>query len=164
MSGSMPSTEKTRRAGTVTYSAKDPGQFVPSPFEVGTQQGVPGPAVLAVPAVHVRVDRDVLADAEALGPLAQRVDRSDQFVTGRQRELGEELAVVDVQVGAADAGLLHAYPHLTRSGVRGRDLPDRVLARGVVDNGFHQDCYDQTPAIRPVRKRHFLPPHEPRDH
>ena len=34
MSGSMPSTEKTRLAGTTTYSANDPGQFVPSPLRL----------------------------------------------------------------------------------------------------------------------------------
>ena len=34
MSGSMPSTEKTRLAGTVTYSANEPGQFVPSPLRL----------------------------------------------------------------------------------------------------------------------------------
>src|SRR6476660_3612251 len=37
------------------------------PLEVGAQQGAPGPAVLAVPAAHVRVDRDVLAEPEPLG-------------------------------------------------------------------------------------------------
>ena len=30
----MPSTEKTRLAGTTTYSANDPGQFVPSPLRL----------------------------------------------------------------------------------------------------------------------------------
>ena len=34
MSGSMPSTEKTRLAGTVTYSAKEPGQLVPRPLRL----------------------------------------------------------------------------------------------------------------------------------
>src|ERR1700721_1122965 len=34
VSGSMPSTEKTRLAGITTYSANDPGQFVPSPFRL----------------------------------------------------------------------------------------------------------------------------------
>jgi hypothetical protein len=34
VSGSMPSTEKTRLAGTTTYSANDPGQLVPSPLRL----------------------------------------------------------------------------------------------------------------------------------
>src|SRR5690348_12458483 len=56
---------------------------------------------------------------------------------GRQRELGEELAVVDVEVRAADPGLTDADADLPGLRIRCRDVPDRKASRGIVDNGFH---------------------------
>src|ERR1039457_7107243 len=90
-----------------------------------------------MPAVHVGIDRDVLAEAEPLSAVAESVHRPDQFMAGGQRELGEELAVVDMQVCAADSGLLDPDPHLTRFRLWCRDLRDGETTRGVVDNGFH---------------------------
>src|ERR1035438_1585641 len=58
-------------------------------------------------------------------------------MAGGQRELGEELAVVDMKVGSADPGLPDPDPHLAGFRVWCRDLPDRETTRGIVDNGFH---------------------------
>src|SRR6185437_5916946 len=85
----------------------------------------------------VRVDRDVLAEPEPLGALAQRVHRPDELVRGSQRELGEELAVVDVEVRAADPCLANADADLPGLRIRWRDDTDREAFRGIVDNGFH---------------------------
>ena len=117
-------------------------------LEVGAQKGSPGPAVLAMPAVHVGIDRDVFADAESLGAVAQRVHRSDQLMAGGKRELGEEFAVVDVQIRAADSGLPYPYPYFPWPRIGCRHLPDRETARGVVDNGFHRESRAETPPFR----------------
>src|SRR5580700_5333738 len=90
-----------------------------------------------MPAVNVGVDRDVFPDAEPLGSVAERIHRPDQFMAGGQRELGEELAVVDMEVRSADPCLLYSDAHLAWSGNWCRDLRDRETTRGVVDNGFH---------------------------
>jgi hypothetical protein len=87
--------------------------------------------------VHVRVDGNLLAGAEAGDAFADLVDHSHQLVTGNQGEDRVEVALVDVQVGAADPDLLHLDAHLAGGHVRHRDVLDGVLARGVVDDGLH---------------------------
>ena len=136
-SGWMPSTEKTRLAGTTTYSANDPGQFVPSPFRFAHIKVRPVRQYSQYPQFMLGLTETYSPTWNPLCAVAQRVHRPDQFVSGSQGELGEELAVVDMQVGAADSGLLDPYADLSWFRIRGRNLPDRETARAIVDNGFH---------------------------
>jgi hypothetical protein len=106
-------------------------------LEVGAEDEPAGPAVVAVAAVHVGVDGDLLADAEAGHALAQPVDHTDQFVAGDEREHRVEVTVVDVQVRSAHTDLVDLDAHLAGTGRRGRDVGYRVGARGVVDDSLH---------------------------
>ncbi len=65
--------------------------------------------------------------------------RADDFVAEDQGQLGfGQLAVHDVQVGAADAAGPHPDEHLLRAGMRDRDLQVfEGLARGLQDHGVH---------------------------
>ena len=71
-----------------------------------------------------------------------------------------DVAADEMEVGAADGRQRHLHQGVVGFfQARFGDVVDTDPARPGVDDGFHQDCDDQTPAIRPVRKRHFLPPH-----
>jgi hypothetical protein len=95
-------------------------------------------AVVAVPAAGVGVDGHLFAEAQARDVVPDAVDDSHHLVAGSEREDGEELPLVQVQVGPADAGLEHLDPHLARARFRGRDLANREGPRGVVHDRFHE--------------------------
>jgi hypothetical protein len=90
-----------------------------------------------VAAVDVGIDRDLLAEADPGDALPDLVHHPDQLVSRDQREDGVEVALVDVQVGAAHADLVHLDAHLAGRGLRGGDLLDGVAAGGVVHDGLH---------------------------
>jgi hypothetical protein len=75
-------------------------------------------AVVAVSAVDVRVDGDLLAEPEPGDTDTELVDDADDLVAGDEGEHGVEAAVVQVQVGAAHPDLGHLDPHLVRSCLR----------------------------------------------
>ena len=56
-------------SGTVTYSAKNPGKLLPFPLRF-SQRMAARQTVLTEAAVDVRIDRDLLPEAEARRPLA----------------------------------------------------------------------------------------------
>ena len=117
---------------------EEAGKVAAEPLGVGTQDQPSGQAVVACAAIDVRVDRDVLADSEALDVVAELVDDANELVTGYQREHGVEVAVVDVQVSAADPHLLHPDPHLARPHFGFRDIGHGKAPRGVIQNCLHR--------------------------
>ena len=60
--GGQPVDGEHQAVATATYSAKKPGKLLPSALQVRAQDQPAGQAVVAVPAVDVRVDGDLLAD------------------------------------------------------------------------------------------------------
>ena len=96
-------------------------------LHVATQDQPAREAVIAVPAVDVGVDRDLLAEGELLDAIAQRVDRAHQLVPGDEREPRLELAFMDVQVGAAHADLIDLDSNLAGRRLRGRDVTNCEL-------------------------------------
>ena len=112
VSAGSPSTENTWPWSTATYSAKKPGCVLPSPLQVRAEDEPARQAVVAVSAVDVRVDGDLLAEPEPGDTDTELVDDADDLVAGDEGEHGVEAAVVDVQVGAAHPDLGHLDPHL----------------------------------------------------
>ena len=81
---------------------------------------------MALPAADHGVHGDQLTDARAVHGFADRVDAADELVADHPRIHDERiLAVQDVHVGAADAGV--ADPHANFGGAR---LRLRPLAHG----------------------------------
>src|SRR5450830_220902 len=71
-------------------------------------------AGVAVAAAHHWIDRDQLADAGAVNILADCIDVADKFMADHTWIDGKWIhAMVDVQVGTANAGIAHAYAYLT---------------------------------------------------
>jgi hypothetical protein len=101
-----------------------------------------GAAVAAVPADDVAFGRDALAELVAGHARAHVDDAADELVADDQAGLDRALAplvpLVDVQVGAADRGLLELDQHLVGADLRHRHLfhPD-ALAGFALDQGFH---------------------------
>jgi hypothetical protein len=90
-------------------------------------------------AVDVGVDRDVLADPETVYPVAEGVDGPDELVARYERELGEKLAFVNMEVGTADPRLGDADTYLACLDAGRGDLFDCEVARCVINDGFHGD-------------------------
>ena len=60
---------------------------------------------------------DALADGEAGNFVADRIDRSDNFMAGHERQHGfRQLAIDDMQIGSTDAAGENSQPHLARAG------------------------------------------------
>ena len=72
-------------------------------FEVFTVEELAFAAVVACAAELAVVGRDLFADAETLNVLAEGDDFAGGFVAGDVGEAGDEVAVEDVEVGAANA-------------------------------------------------------------
>jgi hypothetical protein len=87
-----------------------------------TQVPPPAAAEVALAAVEGRVDGHLVADAHPVrGRVDRRADRdhlTGELVSRRDRERRGELAVGDVEVGAADAARGHVDHDLARSGCR----------------------------------------------
>ena len=78
------------------------------------------PAVVALVAVERRVDRHPLPDAQLghVGP--DRRDGAGELVAGNDRQRRRELALEDVQVGAADPAGGHLDDDVARARASGR--------------------------------------------
>lgn len=70
------------------------------------EQKLPATAVEAFSAELRIVRTDALAELEVFDVLPHACDHADGFMTGDQGEFGQELALVDMQVGPADAASL----------------------------------------------------------
>src|SRR5690606_30784354 len=109
---------------------------------VGAQVLAPGAAVAAVAADDVALGRDPLPDPVAGHARAEAGDPADELVADHQalrnRALGPFIPEVDVQVGAADGGLLEADQHLVRTRFGHRNLlhPD-AAGQLALDQGLH---------------------------
>src|SRR5205823_2590244 len=58
---------------------------------------------------------DAIPEREVLTAVAERVDHADDLVAGNDRQAGQvEVALDDVQVGAAAPARVHAHAHLAR--------------------------------------------------
>lgn len=88
--------------------------------------------------MHIGIDSDLLADRHPADPFADRRDRTDQFMTGCQREPRIESAPVQVQIRAADPHLYHLDQHLAGRRLRRRHLGDAETLRGVIQHGLHR--------------------------
>ena len=81
-------------------------------LSVGAPDQLAGKAILTVAAVDVRVDRDALPRLEARDLGADLVDLADGLVPRSKRIDADVGPVVQVQVGATDAGLVDLDPHV----------------------------------------------------
>jgi hypothetical protein len=97
-----------------------------------------GEAELAATAVHVRVHADLLADLDAGDAVTEGFHRADELMAGDQREPRHEVAVVDVQVRAADPDLDDLDPDLARPRIGHRDVPGLEAAGSVIDDRLHR--------------------------
>ena len=90
-----------------------------------------GAAVDTLATDDIRLEHDAVADLDVCGALAERLDGADNFMTGHDRQ-GDEwmLAVVGVQIRAADPDLLAADEGIARSRGGFRRVPhhDRLRA------------------------------------
>jgi hypothetical protein len=66
---------------------------------------------------------DALADAKAIDPRPDRIDTADDFVTRHNRQCQiRQIAVDDMQIGAANAARGHLYAYLAGAGLPVRQL------------------------------------------
>ena len=106
----------------------------------------------AVHADHVALAGNALADAQIAHARAERDDLAGIFVADHHRHghgaLRPFVPVVDMNVGAADAGLSHLHQHFIRAGRRLRRVLQPEAGFGFrFDERFH----DQTsPSSRPA--------------
>src|SRR6185312_921309 len=102
-----------------------------------------GAAVAAVAAHDVAFGGDAVADLVAGDTGADLHDAADELVADGEarldRALGPFVPLVDVQVGAADRGLLQLDQHLIRADLGHRHLfhPDALFGLAL-DQGFHR--------------------------
>jgi hypothetical protein len=82
--------------------------------------------------------------------LAQPVDHADELVPGHEREDGVEVALVDVQIGAAQPDLADPDPDLAGAGLGGGQVGDGIAAGGVVHDSSHRDHSFVVEGIRGV--------------
>ena len=99
-------------------------------------------AVVARPACVAQPrDRDSIADRDFGHALADRLDDSDAFVTGDERELRLHgpIAVSRMDVGVAEAGCLDPHDDLARAGHGLGDFSHlRSLVKAEHDHGAHR--------------------------
>jgi hypothetical protein len=116
---------------------------------VRAQVLAPGAAVAAVAAHDVALGRDAVADAVTGHARAHLHDAPDELVADGEAGLDGALAplvpLVDVQVGAADRGLLQLDQHLVRADLGHRHFfhPDAGLGVAL-DQGFHRLRHGET--------------------
>ena len=151
-SGSSPSTENVRFSGAVTYSAKKPGKLLPIPLRLRAEDQPSREAVVAMPAVDVGVDRDLLADDEPIDAVAERVDDTHELVARDEREPRLEFAFVDVQVGAAHADLIDLDANLPDGWLGDRHVTDGEVTGRIVDNSLHGNLLRGSWPADPLRQ------------
>ena len=112
--------------GSAMYSANAPGRFTPTPMRVRAQVAPPGETVAAAAADHVPFPADNVAREEIGHIGAHRFDPSDKLVADRHRHRNRLLRplvpLVDVDIGAANAGLQYADQNVVNADFRGGDI------------------------------------------
>ena len=92
-------------------------------------------------AAHHRIYRDAFAEARRIDAFAQRIDQAEELVADHPRIAGERvMAVIDMDVGAADAGEFHLDPHLAGRRLRQRARLQRQ-APGLFDHDAAHGVY-----------------------
>ena len=94
--------------GSAMYSANAPGRFTPTPMVCAHKMPASGQAIAAAAAHHMAFAADDVAGVKIAHVRADLDDLADEFMADHHRHrdglLGPVVPVVDVQVGAADAG------------------------------------------------------------
>ena len=129
--------------GSARYSAKAPGRLTPMPLRVLAQMPPAGEAVAAAAADDVAFAADDVAGVEVVDVRADLDDPADELVADdhrhRDRLLRPGVPVVDVHVGAADAGAQHLDQHVVDAEPRDRDLFEpEPGARFLLHQGPHR--------------------------
>src|SRR5437660_1640625 len=105
--------------------------------KVLTEQWLITPTVEAVAAQFSIVTDHSLAHLHALYSRTNADHLSSKFVTRNKREFGEELPLVDVQIGSTNTTGAHTNEHFIGSYLRHWYLSRAKLLWGIVDNRFH---------------------------
>ena len=93
----------------------------------------------AVPAGGAEAAADAVADRDLRHVVTRRHDRADELVAEREPLLQDDPAVVEVQVGAADAGGVDAHDRVVGRDQLGLGLVfDLDLGRALEGDGAHQ--------------------------
>jgi hypothetical protein len=109
---------------------------------MGAEMAAAGAAVAALAAGEVAFGRDTVADLVVVDARTHFDDAADELVAddkaGRDRALGPFIPLIDVEVGAADGGLLDLDEHLVHAGRRRRHAlhPDALLGPAL-HQGLH---------------------------
>jgi hypothetical protein len=109
---------------------------------VGTEVGLAGAAIEAHAAVDGRVNNDAIA-AVKCGVSAFNY-LADHFMAHDQRVANRDCAVVNVQIGPADAAVSHSDEDLVGSKSGPLDFRKAQFARASQDHGFHESCFRQS--------------------
>ena len=118
------------------------------PSSVGAPNQLASKAIFTVPAVDVRVDRYQLPRLKARDLGADLLDLADRLMPWSKRIDADEGAVVQVQVGATDAGLVNLDPHVQRPNRRHRHVSDGKVAGCLVTDGLHDSAIVMTRSAR----------------
>src|SRR4029453_1912936 len=101
-------------------------------FSVGAPNQLACQAILTVAAINIRIDRDALTRPESCDVGADVVDLTDGFVPWSERIYADVCPVVQMHVGATDAGLVDLDPYVQWTDLRHRQIGDCEGAGGFV--------------------------------
>ena len=110
---------------------------------MGAQMAPPREAMTAQPAHDVTLAGDQVAGVEVVHVAADFDDLADELVADDERRRdglrGPRVPRLDVQVGAADAGLANAHDHVVDPELRvGHDVQAEARPGGGLHEGEHQ--------------------------
>src|SRR5947209_793122 len=105
--------------------------------KVLTEQWLVTSAVETVSAQLSIIAYNALARLHSLHSSANTDNLSSKFMTWNQRECGEELALVNVEIRPTDTTGAHLHEHFIRPYLWCWHLPIAELLWGIVDNCFH---------------------------
>jgi hypothetical protein len=98
----------------------------------------PGPVTPRALRFRQRSARPRTQNQHRLDAVADLVDDACRLMSGDEGEVGEEGAVVDVDVGAADAGDRHRHAHLARPRLGRRHVAHLEGAWSLEEDGLHR--------------------------
>ena len=128
--------------GSAMYSANAPVAVDADALGVRAEVAAPGHAVAAAPADEVALAADEVAGVKVVDVAADLDDLADELVSDDQRHrhgaLRPGVPVVDVQIGAADAGAQHADQHIVDAeGRLGNVFEPQAGRRLALDQSLH---------------------------
>src|SRR5438093_1047538 len=130
----------TARSAAGTSAPTGAKMIAASSGSGGEASLAPGPAKTACPAAPPQPwHSHPLVRRESLDARAGRYHGADDLVAQHERQLRvRELAVGDMEIGAAHAARLHGEQDLARTGLGAREVSGAEgLARGVDEHGTH---------------------------